>query len=174
MKKLFSLILTIVAVAVFSGATYAQGTVAPNTELYMGYQAVHSDARNFRLQDVAHGANVSATWFVSDDTETTPVGFVLEGAGNFKNDESLLTAMGGLVLKARSNKTFQPFVRGLAGVGRSSTGVADTGFSFALGGGLDVRAGAKISVRVFQGDYLQTRLFGDIQHSVRFGAGVVF
>jgi hypothetical protein len=50
----------------------------------------------------------------------------------------------------------------------------DTGFAGAFGGGLDVRAGKRIDIRVIQLDYNPTRLFDGTQHNLRVGAGIVF
>lgn len=62
-----------------------------------------------------------------------------------------------------ANNTFPRFLnKGDYGVG----GVA--------GGGLDVRLNDRVDFRAIQVDYNPTRLFGETQHNVRFGAGFVF
>jgi hypothetical protein len=105
----------------------AQGTVTPNTEFYTGYQGVNS-VENFDFSSTVHGVNGSATWYVSDSSESLPIGVTAEGAGNFKDGQSLVSAMAGLTLKARQFQTFQPFLHGLAGVTRcSSNGVCSCG-----------------------------------------------
>ena len=50
----------------------------------------------------------------------------------------------------------------------------ETGFAGAFGGGLDIRAGDRIDVRVIQFDYNPTRLFDSTQHNFRIGVGIVF
>lgn len=176
MKKFaLTMILTLVSLFVFASPASAQGTVTPNSEWYVGYQFTNSNAQNFKFADSAHGVNASATWYISDESEQLPIGLTAEGAGNFKNGESLVTVMGGLIYKSRlASERFQPFVRGLAGAARTSTGASDVGFSFAVGGGLDVKAGSTVSLRLLQADYLQTHLFNQTQHSIRLGAGIVF
>ncbi len=68
----------------------------------------------------------------------------------------------------------RPFVEALFGGGHLSTnGVgSDTSFATALGGGLDYRIIRPIAWR-FQGDYVQTRFFGNTQNNVRISTGIV-
>jgi len=68
-----------------------------------------------------------------------------------------------------------PFLHALFGVSHgSASGVSDDAFAFALGGGLDIKATDRISVRVGQLDYLGTRFAGYTQNNMRFSAGLVF
>lgn len=46
--------------------------------------------------------------------------------------------------------------------------------SAAFGGGLDIKASKRISIRAFQADYNLTRLNNSTQHNIRFSTGVVF
>ena len=71
----------------------------------------------------------------------------------------------------------RPFAHALFGAGHvsvSTTGysASDTSFAEALGGGLDYKLIPLISWR-FQGDYLQTRFFGNTQNNGRFSTGIV-
>lgn len=50
----------------------------------------------------------------------------------------------------------------------------DYGVGGVAGGGLDIRLGKRIDFRAIQVDYNPTRLFGETQHNVRFGTGIVF
>jgi hypothetical protein len=50
---------------------------------------------------------------------------------------------------------------------------SSTGFSGVIGGGLDIRAGKRIDVRVIQVDYNPTHVEGEWQHNFRIGAGIV-
>jgi hypothetical protein len=116
------------------------------------------------------------------------VGLTAELGANFdggRSDSSLVTAMGGLVLKARNNKRLQPFVRGVAGLSRvraadqqfrNVANLSDTSFAFAVGTGLDLKFKdhGRVGWRILQVDYLQTRALNDVQHSVRLGTGLVF
>ena len=71
----------------------------------------------------------------------------------------------------------RPFAHALFGAGHvsvSTTGysASDTSFAEALGGGFDYKLVPLISWR-FQGDYLQTRFFGNTQNNGRFSTGIV-
>jgi hypothetical protein len=71
---------------------------------------------------------------------------------------------------------FRPFVEGLFGGAHMniSEGVgSDYSFATALGGGLDYKIIKPLAWR-FQGDYVQTRLFGATQNNVRLSTGIVF
>ena len=61
---------------------------------------------------------------------------------------------------------------------RASAGgisASETGFAMALGGGLDVNAGKRVAIRVFQLDYLPNRLAGVwSKKDFRASTGVVF
>jgi hypothetical protein len=177
----FLMVAILAIVSLFgASAVNAQGTLANNSEVYVGYQFVRQNAEldvpsfSFDSPRDSHGANVSATGYFSKFT-----GLTGEVGANFNNegpDRSLVTGMAGLTLKARNANIVQPFVRGLVGVASQKVeGVDnDTGLSFAAGAGLDVKVGKTVSLRLIQADYLQTRLFGNVQHNVRVGAGVVF
>ncbi len=71
----------------------------------------------------------------------------------------------------------RPFAHALFGAGHlsvSATGysASDTAFAEALGGGFDYKLVPLIAWR-FQGDYLQTRFFGNTQNNGRFSTGIV-
>jgi hypothetical protein len=74
---------------------------------------------------------------------------------------------------------FDVYIHGLAGAARLGANgfglsASSTKLAAAFGGGLNVRAGEHLSVRVVQADYLLTR-FGNItQNDVRLSAGLVF
>ena len=110
-------------------------------------------------------------------------------------DSRLFNFLGGVQLKDNSSdKTFKPFAHALVGVAHtrnelrfnqvfciqifpspcSDTTVTETGFAGAFGGGLDIRAGDRVDVRVIQFDYNPTRLFDSTQHNFRIGVGIVF
>ena len=108
----------------------------------------------------------------------------------------LYNFLGGVQIKDNSTEgTFKPFAHALAGVAWArnrvdfSNGVcaavfpspcptdftdSDTGFAAAIGGGIDIRASDRVSIRAIQVDYNPTRLFGSTQHNFRFGVGIVF
>jgi opacity protein-like surface antigen len=71
----------------------------------------------------------------------------------------------------------RPFAHALFGAGHVSVSTlgysaSDTAFATALGGGLDYHLVPLVSWRL-QGDYLQTRFFGNTQNNGRFSTGIV-
>jgi Outer membrane protein beta-barrel domain len=71
----------------------------------------------------------------------------------------------------------RPFAHALFGAGHVNVTTAgysasDTAFASALGGGLDYHLVPLVAWR-FQGDYLQTRFFGNRQDNGRFSTGIV-
>ena len=69
----------------------------------------------------------------------------------------------------------RPFAEALFGASHVSGGIegSDTSFATAVGGGLDYKIIKPVAWR-FQGDYVQTRLFGATQNNVRISTGIVF
>jgi hypothetical protein len=100
-------------------------------------------------------------------------------AGPVKVDAKTHNILGGVQIKDNSKETtVKPFAHVMAGfinARASSLGVSDssTGFSGLIGGGLDIRAGKRIDVRVIQADYNPTHVDGEWQHNFRIGAGIV-
>lgn len=70
----------------------------------------------------------------------------------------------------------KPFVHGLVGASHGTSGgvFSDTVRGFAVGGGLDVKASDRISVRIVQADYLGTRYLDATQNHFRLSVGLVF
>jgi opacity protein-like surface antigen len=50
---------------------------------------------------------------------------------------------------------------------------SDTGFSMAVGGGLDLKVTDRVSIRTFQLDYFRPNFFGEAHHRGRLAFGVV-
>lgn len=114
---------------------------------------------------------------------------------NNKNTSSLYNFLGGVQIKDNASKArFKPFAHALAGIAYNrfdsnitcaSAGCgtvlipgnfkfSDTGFSAALGGGLDIKINDKIDFRAIQVDYNPIRTNGQWNNNVRFGIGFVF
>jgi hypothetical protein len=113
---------------------------------------------------------------------------------NLDIDSRLFNFLGGVQIKDNSTEgTFKPFAHALAGVAHARNSVdfndvicvaivpspcspftqSETGFAAAFGGGLDIRASDRISIRAIQVDYNPTRLFDSTQHNFRIGVGIV-
>jgi opacity protein-like surface antigen len=117
-------------------------------------------------------------------------------AADIELESRLFNFLGGVQLKDNSTEgTFKPFAHALAGVAHArnridinnlvcsavllnpcptDTSENETGFAAAFGGGIDIRASDRISIRAIQVDYNPTRLFDSTQHNFRFGVGIVF
>lgn len=117
----------------------------------------------------------------------------------FKVDASIYNFLGGVQIKdnAKEGSRFRPFAHALAGVVHTRAKVdssfftssfcqqagvdcredlaeSETGFAAAVGGGIDIKATDRFSIRAIQVDYNPIRANGTIQNNFRFGFGVVF
>lgn len=114
-------------------------------------------------------------------------------------DASLYNFLGGVQVKdnATEGSRLRPFGHALIGVAHARSKVdnsffssafcqqpgvdcrqqiseSDTGFAAAIGGGLDVKATERFSIRAIQVDYNPNRFNGSFDHNFRIGVGVVF
>lgn len=114
-------------------------------------------------------------------------------------DASLYNFLGGVQVKdnSKDGARFRPFGHALIGAAHRRTkldnsffssafcqqagvdcrtGLSDseTGFAAAIGGGIDIKATNRFSIRAIQVDYNPTRFGGTFQNNFRFGVGVVF
>lgn len=107
---------------------------------------------------------------------------------------SLYNATGGIQIKNNSKSgRVKPFVHALVGVGISKAKLNDsfcqeafgttcpsefsdseTGLAMNFGGGLDIRASKRVSIRLFQVDYNPIRSNGTTTNNTRFSFGIVF
>ena len=80
-------------------------------------------------------------------------------------------------------KRVSPLVYGLFGVTRFSASATvsgqrfsdvDTGFSSAVGGGMDITLNDRVAIRAFQLDYFRPNFFGEAHNRGRLAFGVVF
>ncbi len=114
------------------------------------------------------------------------LGIQSQGADVFpglREDVFVSQALFGPQFTLRSQKA-TAFVHALAGVATTRL-VASVGLGFAdlvrknsfalgFGGGLDVNWNQRLAIRVFQADYIPTRVSGTWQSNFRLGVGVVF
>lgn len=117
----------------------------------------------------------------------------------FNVDASVYNFLGGVQVKdnSKDGARFRPFAHALIGAAHRRTkldnsfftsaycqqvGVdcqggfsdSETGFAAAIGGGIDIKASRRFSIRAVQVDYNPTRFGGATQNNFRFGVGVVF
>lgn len=119
------------------------------------------------------------------------IGIVADVSGQYGSTSSFPTSTGSQVSVDASQyhflfgprvsvtvKRFRPFAHALVGASRESVSgngysACDTNFAYALGGGLDYKFWGPLGWRL-QGDFLQTRFFGNTQNDGRFTTGIVF
>jgi hypothetical protein len=129
-------------------------------------------------------------------SRTFPI-FSIAGPGPTVDVESrVFNFLGGVQIKDNSTEgTFKPFAHALVGAAHARNRLdfdeggcvaifpnpcpvdfteSETGFAAAFGGGIDIRASDRISIRAIQVDYNPTRLFDSTQHNFRIGVGIVF
>jgi hypothetical protein len=111
---------------------------------------------------------------------------------------SVYNFLGGVQIKdnAKEGSRFRPFGHALVGQALINTNLKSSDFSSgfctspaggcagldatkmdlsaAFGGGLDIKANDRLSIRAFQADYNPTRLNNSTQHNFRFSVGIVF
>jgi opacity protein-like surface antigen len=170
MKKAF-LVVCLVCLASFT----AMAQDIPKAEVFGGYSWAGG---NF------HGWNASITgnvnkWFGVTADFTGHYGSEPEGSVLIKKDAHSFLFGPRFTLR---KKRFSPFAYALFGVTRfheSATiagrqlSAADTGFSSALGVGLDVRVNDRVAIRAFQIDYFRPNFFGEAHNRGRLAVGIV-
>lgn len=175
-------------VEVFAG--YSHNRV--NTGISTGFNGFNVAATGNISKYVGLKFDFSGHFIRQDDTFFECVDF-FPGGGfciNLKTRSALYNFLGGVQLKNNSKKArFKPFAHALVGVAHTKfdvdesscdlpvtelcrdamriSGNSDTGLAGAFGGGLDIRAGDRVDVRVVQVDYNPTRLFDSTQHNFR-------
>ena len=163
----------------------AAAQVPTSGNVFFGYTYYHTDISS------VDAANTNG-WEASFEGKVLPfIGIVADFSQNFGSENFTFVCPGvGCPITANVNVheqnylfgprvsfsvgKFRPFAEALFGGGHVSTnGVGnDTSFATALGVGLDYRIIRPIAWR-FQGDYVQTRFFGNTQNNVRLSTGIV-
>ena len=179
MRKLF-----IIAALALALPIIAQAQDSPRTEIFGGYSYLRLDNDLNDDRDL-NGWNASVNqniikWlgFKADFSGHYGNSLVLLGTGADLNTHLFLF---GPQFSLRKFDRFQPFGHVLFGVVRADVSsfvsggpsFDDTAFAMAVGGGLDVKVLDKLSVRLFQADYILTRFADDNQSNFRASAGVV-
>jgi hypothetical protein len=113
---------------------------------------------------------------------------------NVETKNSIYNFLGGVQIKDNSTEArVKPFAHILGGAGHVRfkvdritcsnasancsnliTSESETGLAGAFGGGLDVRLGNRVDLRLIQVDYNPVRLEGSTSHNFRFGIGLNF
>jgi peptidoglycan-associated lipoprotein len=160
-------------------------------ELALGYSYLHSNAPPggcgcFNM----NGGNATFAWPLKSGMYALAGDVTVAYAGAVSNSSQSLTlstfTAGGRYLPRLGHSTLQPFGQVLAGLAHSSgtlvqgssPGAANAGAAFAaiFGGGVDLRATRRFSVRLIDADYLLTTFdngSNNHQNNLRISAGVV-
>jgi opacity protein-like surface antigen len=159
---------------------------APKVEIFGGYSYLRADSGNTGLDDVSmHGFNTSLAGNI-----TKQIGIVGEFSRFTKSQSFSDPVIGQLTADLRVTTylfgprvTFlrgkaDPFVHALFGGAHaraeiSGAPASDSGFAFALGGGLDVKVNDNFAIRVAQVDYLGDKVADEMGNNFRFSVGVV-
>jgi len=148
----------------------------PRYEVFAGYSNLAANLNNSSID--MNGVNGSFqenfnSWF----------GGALDISGHFGTENGLKvnteSAMYGPVFSYRKSKSITPFVHGLLGAVRGSPeylGISksEERFGAYVGGGLDLKIGPGVALRLIQVDYLLSRFSSTSQDNIRLSAGVVF
>lgn len=182
-----SVVVVSFVMVILGGLAVAQIPTSGN--VYFGYAYYHAPISSIDT------ANTNG-WEASFEDKVLPfIGIVADftqhyGSENFPAFACPLPSSGGSCLSSNFNVheqnylfgprasvsvgRFRPFAEALFGAGHVSTnGVgSDTSFATAIGGGLDYRILRPIAWR-FEGDYVQTRFFGNRQNNLQLSTGIV-
>jgi opacity protein-like surface antigen len=109
------------------------------------------------------------------------------GVGTFSSKRDQYFLLGGIQLRPGNNERVRPFAHALFGASlfrgftsdlRPSSNVYTfddaTSFAMALGGGVDLRVGKRIDLRLIQFDYTPTFFGSGRQNNFRISTGIVF
>ncbi|MGI8555918.1 MAG: hypothetical protein ACR2LT_06135 [Pyrinomonadaceae bacterium] len=161
-----------------------------------------SKRQGFNGVEVSGVGNVSRYFGIKGDFSANYKTYKVDTPGftpsQFNVKASLYNVLGGVQIKNNSTdgSRFRPFAHALAGFANGRTkldnsflsssfcqqagvdcsqnsSISRTGFAAAIGGGVDIKADDRFSIRAIQIDYNPTRLGGSTQNNVRFGFGVV-
>jgi opacity protein-like surface antigen len=160
----------------------------PKAELATGYSFVRIEGSNLHGWNVSLAGNVNRNLGIVGDfsghynSESATVGTAVTSS-----NLTLTSLMAGPRVSDRSLRWFTPFAHALFGMTRvnadvtvnqpgiptSSASNDVTGFSMALGGGLDITLRQGFAIRMFQADYYLIRSDGFRHEGARVSAGVV-
>ncbi len=175
MKRLFVVLL----VATFC-ALPSLAQDKPKAELFAGYAFTRINPGQGVSGENGHGWAASIAGNVNDW-----FGVVGEFSGAYPNvaglDANVHLYTFGPRFSYRKNEKVTPFAHVTFGGARvSGSGLSENAFAMTFGGGVDVKCGERVAVRVAQFDYILTRFDGPVtgtaanQHNFRYAAGIVF
>lgn len=162
MRKFFFIFVLLILASMLAAAQDEKAQV------FAGYQFSH-------LSALGHGTNYPAGWDL--DLMVKPsrnFGIVADVSGGYKNGANFHTFMVGPRLVGAAGK-IAPFGEVLVGAARgSASGFANTKFSAAVGGGLDIQINRSVAFRLAKLDYNYVKIDGGHMNNVRYATGIVF
>jgi len=187
------LILPLAMMATLTVGVAAQGQSAavadkpPRAELALDYNYAHSNAPPGDCGCInLNGGSAALAWPVKPghfalvgDISVTHAGGI--SASSYDLTLSTFT-VGARYLPRFGHSSLQPFGQILIGAAHSSGSLVDstsnstTAFAANVGGGIDMRANRRFSIRLIEAEYLVTTFdngVNDHQNNLRIGAGVV-
>ncbi len=174
--------LLVCAVLLFSAAAMAED----KADIFGGYQYLHVSSGTSGVSGVnLNGWNGALSGYFNRHVGLTADFSGTYGTPSFQGvgiSTHVYTYMFGPVVRADAGK-LEPFahalfggahISGSANVGGVTGSASDSGFAWALGGGVDYKFLPHVAIRVGQFDFLQTHISGDSQNNFRYSGGVVF
>jgi opacity protein-like surface antigen len=157
----------------------AVGQDNPKAEIFGGYQYTRVNPGVSGVDSInLNGWNASVSGYF---TKHLGVSGDFSGAygSPFGVSTKVHTFMFGPIVHFPNRSKITPFAHALFGgahISASAFGFSggETDFAWAAGGGLDANLSSRLSVRLAQADFLQTRFGGDSQNNFRYSAGIIF
>lgn len=157
----FALLVAILGLVSFSAAAQDY----PKVEIFGGYQFTH-----LKPSGSANGWDASIT-----ANFTKWLGGTADFSGAYKPEATLHTFMFGPVFALRKSEKVTPFAHVLLGTDYQTDRQSSSGFSMAMGGGLDVKVNQEFAVRLVQADWLPLHLGPHwVTGNVRISSGLVW
>lgn len=152
---------------------------APRWDVFGGYSLVRFDSPSIGYANYSYLSGWNAE--VTGNIKLIRLGVTLDGSGYYGSQLALYHYMIGPQYTWQREKS-RFFVHGLFGKAEDMVNIAvppktsleSVGRSFGGGGGFDWDYNSRITIRVFQADYLNTHTFGNGQTNFRVSTGVVF
>jgi hypothetical protein len=195
MRKLMTAMLLTIYCATLSVAQNAE--VYPKNEVFVGYSYENADINSLTIspgRTGLQGINIEYTrninkfvGITADFSGHLKRESFTTATGDFQHNREQYNLLGGIQFKARNKTRVTPFAHALLGGGffrgfsailapAGNTYFFDNAKSFAIafGGGLDIRASKRITIRAIQADYNPTFFGQQRQNNFRLSFGVVF
>jgi opacity protein-like surface antigen len=162
-KSIRNLFIAASLMMLVSTVAYAQDEINQG-EFYGGYMFQRVEGFN------ANGFTLAGTYNVNRFA-----GIKGEFAWGRVLGDSGVSFMGGVQVKDNGTEggPVRPFAHVLLGVSRAVAGGATNNFSMAFGGGIDIKASDRVSVRAIQADYKPVFISGSTYSVFRLSTGLV-